>query len=136
MAEETGITHVADPLAGSCLLEALTAQLAEEARKRLEEVESVGGMTTAVASGMPKLRIEETPARNPRPCSPVKQPARWRDCSRAARRAKRQCSGVSHRRGDPRLRTGERGADFCDKFLAGIGFASKRAREISGQSFF
>jgi methylmalonyl-CoA mutase len=61
--EETGITHVADPLAGSYYVETLTAQLAQEAWKLIEEVESLGGMTKAVASGMPKLRIEESAAR-------------------------------------------------------------------------
>jgi methylmalonyl-CoA mutase len=61
--EETGITHVADPLAGSYYVEALTAQLAEEAWKLIEEVEALGGMTKAVATGMPKLRIEESAAR-------------------------------------------------------------------------
>ncbi|NHB77561.1 methylmalonyl-CoA mutase [Rhodobacter calidifons] len=61
--EETGITHVVDPLAGSYYVESLTAQLAEEAWKLIEEVEAMGGMTRAVASGMPKLRIEETAAR-------------------------------------------------------------------------
>ena len=61
--EETGITHVIDPLAGSYYVESLTHQLAEEAWKLIEEVEAMGGMTKAVASGMPKLRIEETAAR-------------------------------------------------------------------------
>ncbi|MDM7459222.1 MAG: methylmalonyl-CoA mutase [Paracoccus sp. (in: a-proteobacteria)] len=61
--EETGITHVADPLAGSYYIEALTAELAEKAWALIEEVEEMGGMTKAVASGMPKLRIEETAAR-------------------------------------------------------------------------
>ena len=61
--EETGITHVADPLAGSYYVESLTAQLAEAAWALIEEVESLGGMTKAVASGMPKLRIEESAAR-------------------------------------------------------------------------
>ncbi|NPD13589.1 methylmalonyl-CoA mutase [Xinfangfangia sp. D13-10-4-6] len=61
--EETGITHVVDPLAGSYYVESLTAQLAEEAWKLIEEVEAMGGMTKAVATGMPKLRIEETAAR-------------------------------------------------------------------------
>ena len=61
--EETGITHVVDPLAGSYYIENLTAQLADEAWKLIEEVEELGGMTKAVASGMPKLRIEETAAR-------------------------------------------------------------------------
>jgi methylmalonyl-CoA mutase len=61
--EETGVTHVVDPLAGSYYVESLTSQLAEEAWKLIEEVEAMGGMTKAVASGMPKLRIEESAAK-------------------------------------------------------------------------
>jgi methylmalonyl-CoA mutase len=61
--EETGVARVIDPLAGSYYVEALTANLAEEAWKIIEEVEAMGGMTKAVASGMPKLRIEESAAR-------------------------------------------------------------------------
>ncbi|GGF63891.1 methylmalonyl-CoA mutase [Paracoccus acridae] len=61
--EETGITHVVDPLAGSYYIESLTAELAEKAWALIEEVEELGGMTKAVATGMPKLRIEETAAR-------------------------------------------------------------------------
>ncbi|MFV0493027.1 MAG: methylmalonyl-CoA mutase family protein, partial [Pseudorhodobacter sp.] len=61
--EETGITHVIDPLAGSYYVESLTAELAEKAWTLIEEVEELGGMTKAVASGMPKLRIEESAAR-------------------------------------------------------------------------
>jgi methylmalonyl-CoA mutase len=61
--EETGVAHVIDPLAGSYYVESLTAQLADEAWKLIEEVEAMGGMTRAVASGMPKLRIEESAAR-------------------------------------------------------------------------
>jgi methylmalonyl-CoA mutase len=61
--EETGITHVADPLAGSYYVERLTAEIAEAAWALIEEVEALGGMTKAVASGMPKLRIEESAAR-------------------------------------------------------------------------
>jgi len=61
--EETGITNVVDPLAGSYYVETLTQQLADEAWKLIEEVEELGGMTKAVASGMPKLRIEESAAR-------------------------------------------------------------------------
>ena len=61
--EETGITHVVDPLAGSYYIESLTAELAEKAWAIIEEVEAMGGMTKAVASGQPKLRIEETAAR-------------------------------------------------------------------------
>ncbi|MDE3079237.1 MAG: methylmalonyl-CoA mutase [Paracoccaceae bacterium] len=61
--EETGITNVVDPLAGSYYVESLTADLAEKAWALIEEVEAMGGMTKAVASGMPKLRIEESAAR-------------------------------------------------------------------------
>ncbi len=61
--EETGITHVADPLAGSYYVESLTAELIDKAWALMEEVEEMGGMTEAVISGMPKLRIEETAAR-------------------------------------------------------------------------
>jgi len=61
--EETGIANVVDPLAGSYYLEHLTASMAEEARKLIGEVEALGGMTKAVESGMPKLRIEEAAAR-------------------------------------------------------------------------
>ena len=61
--EETGITHVVDPLAGSYYVESLTSELATKAWELMEEVEAMGGMTKAVASGMPKLRIEESAAR-------------------------------------------------------------------------
>jgi methylmalonyl-CoA mutase len=61
--EETGVTKVVDPLGGSYYVEALTHELAEQAWALMEEVEAMGGMTKAVASGMPKLRIEETAAR-------------------------------------------------------------------------
>ncbi len=60
--EETGVTNVVDPLAGSYYVEKLTADLAEAAWKLIEEVDEMGGMTKAVASGMPKLRIEESAA--------------------------------------------------------------------------
>jgi methylmalonyl-CoA mutase len=61
--EETGITHVVDPLGGSYYVEALTHSLAAEAAKIIDEVEEMGGMTRAVEAGMPKLRIEEAAAR-------------------------------------------------------------------------
>jgi methylmalonyl-CoA mutase len=63
LAEETGITNVVDPLGGSYYVEALTHSLAHEASKLIDEVEELGGMTKAVESGMPKLRIEEASAR-------------------------------------------------------------------------
>ncbi|MEL7187292.1 MAG: methylmalonyl-CoA mutase, partial [Pseudomonadota bacterium] len=61
--EESCITDVVDPLAGSYYVESLTASLIEEARKLIDEVEALGGMTKAVESGMPKMRIEEAAAR-------------------------------------------------------------------------
>jgi len=60
--EETGVTNVVDPLAGSYYVEKLTHDLAEAAWTLIQEVEDMGGMTKAVASGMPKLRIEEAAA--------------------------------------------------------------------------
>ena len=63
LAEETGITHVVDPLGGSYYVEALTQSIANEAWSLIQEVEKLGGMTKAVESGMPKLRIEEAAAR-------------------------------------------------------------------------
>lgn len=61
--EETGITNVVDPLAGSYYVESLTAAVATEARKLIAEVEALGGMTKAVQTGLPKQRIEESAAR-------------------------------------------------------------------------
>ena len=60
---ETGVTRVVDPLAGSYYVESLTASLAARARELIDEVEALGGMTRAVESGLPKLRIEEAAAR-------------------------------------------------------------------------
>ena len=61
--EETGVSNVVDPLAGSYYVEKLTADLADAAWRLIEEVDEMGGMTKAVAAGMPKLRIEETAAK-------------------------------------------------------------------------
>ena len=60
---ETGVPKVVDPLGGSYYVEALTGALAREAAALIDEVEALGGMTRAVAAGMPKLRIEEAAAR-------------------------------------------------------------------------
>jgi len=60
--EETGVTNVIDPLAGSYYIESLTNELVEAAMVLINEVEDMGGMTKAVESGMPKLRIEEAAA--------------------------------------------------------------------------
>jgi methylmalonyl-CoA mutase len=62
LAEESGITRVVDPLGGSYYVEALTAELVDQAWKIIEEVDALGGMTKAVASGMPKRLIEEAAA--------------------------------------------------------------------------
>ncbi|CAH2032447.1 methylmalonyl-CoA mutase [Trichlorobacter ammonificans] len=61
--EESGITKVVDPLAGSYYVESLTAALIEEGRKLIAEIDALGGMTKAIESGMPKLKIEESAAR-------------------------------------------------------------------------
>ena len=60
--KETGITHVVDPMGGSFYLESLTEQLAGSARELMDEVEGLGGMTRAIESGVPKMRIEEAAA--------------------------------------------------------------------------
>ncbi len=62
LAEETGITRVVDPLGGSYYVEALTSELVDQAWKIIGEVDALGGMTKAVASGMPKRLIEEAAA--------------------------------------------------------------------------
>jgi methylmalonyl-CoA mutase len=62
LAEESGIANVADPLGGSWFIESLTKDLADKAWALIEEVEAMGGMTVAVAEGLPKRRIEEAAA--------------------------------------------------------------------------
>ena len=62
---ETKVTHVVDPLGGSYYVEALTHALDTHAQKLIDEVESMGGMTKAVASGWPKLKIEEAKTTRP-----------------------------------------------------------------------
>ncbi|MEI2665168.1 methylmalonyl-CoA mutase [Rossellomorea sp. LJF3] len=61
--EETGITKVIDPWAGSHYVETLTHQLMEKAWEHIEEIEELGGMTKAIETGLPKMRIEEAAAR-------------------------------------------------------------------------
>ena len=60
--EESGLTKVVDPLAGSYYLESLTGSMIHETRKLIQEVEDLGGMTKAIQAGVPKLRIEESAA--------------------------------------------------------------------------
>ena len=61
--DETKITKTVDPWAGSYYVESLTKDIAQSAWKLIEEVEELGGMTKAIESGIPKLRIEEAAAR-------------------------------------------------------------------------
>ncbi len=61
--EETGICRSVDPWAGSYYVEALTHELAQKAWALIEEVEELGGMSKAVETGIPKMRIEEAAAR-------------------------------------------------------------------------
>jgi methylmalonyl-CoA mutase len=63
LAEETGMTAVADPLGGSYYIEALTDAMEKEAERVIREVEELGGMTEAILEGLPKLKIEEAAAR-------------------------------------------------------------------------
>jgi methylmalonyl-CoA mutase len=61
--QETGITRVVDPWAGSYYVERLTHELMHGAWALIEEVEELGGMTRAIETGVPKMRIEEAAAR-------------------------------------------------------------------------
>jgi methylmalonyl-CoA mutase len=61
--KETNITKTVDPWAGSYYIEKLTHEIAEKAWSHIEEIEGLGGMTKAIKSGIPKLRIEEAAAR-------------------------------------------------------------------------
>ena len=61
--DETGICRSVDPWAGSYYVESLTHELAQRAWKLIEEVEELGGMSKAVETGVPKMRIEEAAAR-------------------------------------------------------------------------
>jgi methylmalonyl-CoA mutase len=63
LAEETGVTQVADPLGGSYFIEKLTTDMEQAALAIIQEVEELGGMTDAIVSGLPKLKIEECSAR-------------------------------------------------------------------------
>ncbi len=63
LSEETGITNVIDPLAGSYYLESLTSSMVSEANKLIDEIDEVGGMVKAIEMGIPKMRIEESSAK-------------------------------------------------------------------------
>jgi methylmalonyl-CoA mutase len=61
--EETGITRVVDPWAGSYYVESLTHELMHKAWHHIQEIEALGGMAKAIETGIPKMRIEEAAAR-------------------------------------------------------------------------
>jgi methylmalonyl-CoA mutase len=61
--EETKITKTVDPWAGSYYVESLTDEIVKKAWKLIEEVEALGGMTKAIETGIPKIRIEKAAAR-------------------------------------------------------------------------
>ena len=61
--QETYITKVIDPWAGSYYVEALTNELVQKAWAHIEEIEKLGGMAKAIETGVPKMRIEEAAAR-------------------------------------------------------------------------
>lgn len=63
LARETDICRTVDPWGGSEFIEKLTLQLLDKAWKYIEEIEELGGMTRAIQSGIPKLRIEEAATR-------------------------------------------------------------------------
>jgi len=60
---ETGICDVIDPWGGSYYVESLTSSLIERAKKHMDEIEHLGGMTKAIETGLPKMKIEEAAAR-------------------------------------------------------------------------
>ena len=60
---ETGITQIVDPWGGSYLVETLTDELARRAMTHIREIDGLGGMTRALETGLPKMRIEEAAAR-------------------------------------------------------------------------
>ncbi|QID19167.1 methylmalonyl-CoA mutase [Nitrogeniibacter mangrovi] len=60
--EETHITSVVDPWAGSYMMEKLTQDMADTAWALIEEIEAMGGMTKAVESGWAKMKVEECAA--------------------------------------------------------------------------
>ena len=95
--EETGITRIVDPWAGSYYVERLTHELMHAAWALIEEVEALGGMAKAIETGIPKMRIEEAAAR---------RQARIDSGQRHHRR--RQCVSVARRTADPGARYRQR----------------------------
>ena len=78
--QETGITRVIDPWAGSYYVERLTHELMQRAWNLIEEVEELGGMAKAIEAGIPKMRIEEAAARRQASIDSGKRCDRGRQC--------------------------------------------------------
>ena len=60
--KKAGLTQAIDPFGGSYYIEYLTTALLAKAEKHIEEIENLGGMTRAIETGIPKMRIEEAAA--------------------------------------------------------------------------
>ncbi len=60
--KKTDVTRVVDPLGGSYYIESLTADLVRKGWELIQEIESLGGMTKAIETGIPKMRIEQAAA--------------------------------------------------------------------------
>ncbi len=71
---ETGICQVIDPWGGSYYVESLTNSLIERAKEHLKEIEELGGMTKAIETGLPKMKIEEAAARRQAKIDSGKEP--------------------------------------------------------------
>ena len=61
--EETGICNTVDPWGGSYYVEKLTHDLVQKSWKHIKEIEELGGMTKAIETGIPKMKIEQAAAR-------------------------------------------------------------------------
>ena len=120
--EETHITNVVDPWAGSYMMEKLTQDMADAAWAIIEEVEAMGGMTKAVDSGWAKLKIE---------ASAAEKQARI-DCGQRRDRRRQQVQAGKRRRDrDPRGRQRD-GARRADRAAASRSRATRDARAGAG----
>jgi methylmalonyl-CoA mutase len=99
---ETGVTKVVDPLAGSYYVESLTNELAEKAWALIEEIETLGGMTSAVNEGLPKRLIEEAATRRQAGCGQGRRGHCRRQQVQAGQRRADRHSGDRQQRGPQR----------------------------------
>ena len=133
--EETGICRTVDPFGGSWYVETLTHELARCAMKHIDEIDQLGGMAKTLATGLPKLRIEEAAARTQSRIDSGVQPIIGMNChkveseppvdvlkvnNKAVRKA--QCDRLV------RLRA-ERNQETCDQALARLTTAARTGDE-------